>query len=114
MSVSLAALFALPVPVAAPLHPVTVEQFDAFIDRLNQHNWYYDYQEDHTTWTAGAAVYRELQADAKRVPVLQHAFDSYKACMFRDTTGIPYQVAIDFRNAQIQYLRATLNQGEKV
>ena len=102
-----------PVVAVAPLPPVTIEQFDAFIDRLNQHNWYYDYQEGHTTWAAGAAEYRELQADAQRVPVLKHAFDSYKAFMFRDTNGL-HQVAINFRNARIQYLRATLNQGEKV
>ena len=63
----------------------TLEEFDAYLKRLEHHDWYYDYSDDMRAYRAGKAVRDSLVWSSKNQPLMREAFKAYTLCMFEGT-----------------------------
>ena len=76
---------------------LTVEQFDAYIVKLQKHNWYYDFSDDNNVWKRGKEVRKELLDDAAQHKILQQAFIAWEKFVF--TSGARSKALLELENA---------------
>jgi len=81
----------------------TLEQFDAYVKDLNQHDWSYEMSDDYSVWTRGRDARRVLKAKAQANPVFISSFSAYEKANIGFSTDAQVK-----RNAFIYDLRKTL------
>lgn len=60
-------------------------KLSSFYDRLNVHDWFYDYSDDHRVWARGCADRAELRAIAMSSPAHRSLYNEFSAHVFRKT-----------------------------
>ena len=60
----------------------TVAEFQEYINKLNRHDWFYDYSDDHSVWRSGLASAKEIMNQSKEHPIYDKAYKAYQACAF--------------------------------
>lgn len=70
--------------VAAGIDPLTQEQLDSYKKRLEHHDWWYDYSDDHRMWNAGHTSLMRLEAIAIEHPMYALMFDIEAAYFWSD------------------------------
>ncbi len=53
-----------------------------FYKKLESHDWFYSYSDDHSAWRCGDAAESKLQLLAKQSPEHQALFNGFKKHMF--------------------------------
>ena len=75
---------------------------EAYLKKLQSHDWYYNYSDDNRVYNAGLAEERDLRAIARTDPELEQLFESYLAFVFSGPTfGIPKQPAPTINTASV-------------
>lgn len=60
----------------------TIDEFNSYVQRLANHDWTYDYSDDHSVWRRGQQVRDGLIADARKHPEFQQAFNAWSNYIF--------------------------------
>ena len=55
----------------------TIEEFDAYVILLGQHDWTFDYSDDHSVWRRGKDSERNLLNTANGKPLLMSAYKAF-------------------------------------
>ena len=55
----------------------TLEQLNAYIDRLNQHDWYFDYSDDGNVWRRGNERRAQLVQHAQTHDIYQQSYNDW-------------------------------------
>lgn len=66
---------------------VSVEAFEAYTKRLENHDWFYEYSDDGSVWRAGLQAQKNLIADARAYPLLSALFTEYSTWIFNGREG---------------------------
>lgn len=85
----------------------TLEQFNAYVQELARHDWYYDYSDDHSVWRRGENNYQALRKQASSDPLYQQAFNIWAGYIYRGTNLKEAEARI-LRDAAIDTLRQSL------
>lgn len=91
------------------MNTLTLEQFDAYLAQLRQHDWFFDFSDDGYVWRRGRAARDALNATAKQHPALQQVFDLYHASVFNAASGfrsLGVGLTSEERDSQLWRLRA--------
>lgn len=67
---------------------MTVEEF---FDRLQYHDWYYDYSDDHSVWQRGLADRADLKDLAKENDKFSIMFEDYAEYIYACISKGPHQ-----------------------
>lgn len=59
---------------------MTLEEFDSYLTQLQQHDWFYDYSDDHSVWKRGEDSFKNLSKQAANDPVKYEMFKIYCSC----------------------------------
>lgn len=78
----------------------TIEEFAAYIKALSQHDWYYDYSDDHRVYSAGKHQQDRLIGQAQCHSIYRDAYQAYYAHTY---SGQDFSV--DKRDRVIEQLR---------
>ncbi len=62
----------------------TLEELNAFIDRLKGFDWFYGYSDDGGVWRRGKAGHEQLQSDAAKNPYFAKLMTSYSILNFNN------------------------------
>lgn len=81
---------------------ITLETFDAFVAKLNVHDWTYEFSDDHNVWKRGQAATADLQRDARISPWHKELYDAYS------TTAMMLGGRNEKRQALVDEIRARL------
>ena len=57
----------------------TLAELDAYIERLNRHDWSYEYSDDQKVWLKGLGSKAVLEADAGRDHLFNAAYAAYSS-----------------------------------
>ena len=57
-----------------------------YLTKLKQHDWYYNYSDDHSVWTKGRDNAHRLQAIAAEGGILGKMYEDYSKWIFMDRT----------------------------
>lgn len=60
-----------------------------FYKMLEQHDWFYNYSDDHRAWTAGNEATRRLQAIIQENDVLTRMYNDYAKSVHNPDLGKP-------------------------
>lgn len=55
----------------------SIEEFDAYVQQLAAHDWYYDFSDDSRVYRAGRIAKERLSAQAQRHEFYQKAFKAW-------------------------------------
>ena len=89
----------------------TLAELDAYIEQLNNHDWSYEYSDDHKVWSLGLANRKALEMEAQRDSTLAAAHAAYcnwyaKGCdalekVFRDAVigGLRHDLKVEATKA---------------
>jgi hypothetical protein len=58
---------------------ITIEQLEAFVAKLNAHDWTYHFSDDHSVWKRGQVAEAQLKGEARTSTFYQEAYDVYSA-----------------------------------
>lgn len=58
---------------------ITIEQLEAYVAKLDAHDWTYQRSDDHGVWRRGVAAQAELRREALTSTFYQEAYDVYGA-----------------------------------
>lgn len=59
------------------------EELKQYWNRLERHDWFYEYSDDHSVWKRGSDYERELMYDARKDKRAESLFEAYRAYMMR-------------------------------
>ena len=59
------------------------EELKQYWHRLERHDWFYEYSDDHSVWKRGSDYERELMYDARKGKRAESLFEAYRAYMMR-------------------------------
>lgn len=68
---------------------ITIEQFNDYLEKLENHDWYYHYSDDGRVWRAGKARRAELRALADSENVYNLMYQACHDLHFRDNATEP-------------------------
>lgn len=84
---------------------MTLHEFDAYVELLKFHDWFYDYSDDHQVWATGNARDRRLRSEAQSQPLLKEALAIWERFVHNTDRG---EEAIAARDAAINEIRTEL------
>lgn len=64
---------------------MNTQKFDAFVAKLDKHDWHYDFAENNTIWRRGKKAHDALLVDTRLFPEYKAAFDAYYN--YKNTVG---------------------------
>lgn len=82
-----------------------VEQFDAFVNQLKNHDWHFEYSDDHSVWRRGRANLEAIRAKAKSNAVFQTAYEIWYDYIYKTPAGEAKGHYMAKRDMQIAMLR---------
>jgi len=68
---------------------VNRREFDAYVEKLWHHDWFYDFSDDHRVWSAGASAQANLEKDHTKEFVKKQAYDIVRAVHFNEHNHFP-------------------------
>ena len=60
----------------------TLEELQAFYDKCRYHDWYYEYADDHRSYSSGRASKAELQRKCGEHPKYKDIYTEWQTYMF--------------------------------
>ena len=63
---------------------ITIQEFEDYLDKLEYHDWYYEYSDDGEVWRKGQAARQQLKAIAATDPVYCEMYQACHALQFRE------------------------------
>jgi len=92
---------------------ITVDQFNEYVERLDFHDWYYEFSDDNGVWLAGQAKAQSLRTEAMADPIFSELYKArYEQAFDREERG--YNEARELFVAKVQMLRALVQAQEAV
>lgn len=83
----------------------TLAELDTYVQKLNSHDWTYDYSDDMSVYRKGKASEATIEAGAKADPVLQAVYNAYTNARRGST---PWTERKLIRDAIVEGLRTDL------
>lgn len=93
-------------PAPVRIH-VDLKVFDAFLERLDRHDWQFEYSDDGSVWRRGHTNHTQLIEVSNGHPILKRAFDAYCERHYRGMSqesldAVIYQLRNSLWQAQAQ------------
>lgn len=86
----------------------TLMSFNEYETRLKNHDWYFEYSDDHRVWRKGKDTYTALQFIARKHPVYAAAFKLWADYIFKKPNEVSWAEAGIIRDIQIGYLKSMI------
>lgn len=67
--------------------PITAEEFDAYVNLLKGHDWFYEYSDDYSVWRAGQKSQEELYRKSNQSYELGEAYSAYSKWIYDGRKG---------------------------
>lgn len=84
---------------------MTLHEFNAYVEMLKSHDWFYAYSDDHRVWATGNAVEKVLFEMAAKDSFYKEALAIWKRSIFNTDRG---KEAIAARDAALNEIRTEL------
>jgi hypothetical protein len=73
---------------------MNLSELNAFIAKLERHDWYYAFSDDHGVWMRGMAAEKALIAEAQAAPLLQEAYCAVSSVYFNHDLPVDQRAAV--------------------
>lgn len=57
--------------------PISLAAFNEYVNQLSNHDWYFEFSDDHRAYNQGNERHKMLVTKAKTHPIYQEAFSAY-------------------------------------